>query len=107
MTFKKLSLPIILLTVLLDIIGFGIIIPSLPFIIRGFGLSENWVGITFATFSIGMFIGGIVFGRLSDIYGRKRILAITSGLNMLGYLVFAYSLNIWVFMLGRFLSGLG
>jgi MFS family permease len=54
-----------------------------------------------------MFIGGIVFGRLSDISGRKQILAVTSGLNMLGYLVFAYSGNIWVFMLGRFLSGLG
>lgn len=107
MSFKKFSLPIILLTVLLDIMGFGIIIPSLPFIIRGFGLTENWVGIVFAIFSIGMFLGGIVFGRLSDIYGRKRILSVTSFLNMLGYIVFAYSGNIWVFIVGRFLSGLG
>ncbi len=91
MSFKKFSLPIILLTVLLDIVGFGIIIPSLPFIIRDFGLTENWVGIVFAIFSIGMFLGGIVFGRLSDIYGRKRLLAVTSFLNMLGYIVFAYS----------------
>lgn len=107
MPHKKSALPIILLTILLDIIGFGIIIPSLPFIIRGFGLGENWVGIVFAIFSIGMFLGGIVFGRLSDVHGRKRVLAITSFLNMLGYLVFAYSLNVWVFMLARFLSGVG
>lgn len=107
MSLKKFSLPIILLTVLLDIIGFGIIIPSLPSIIRGFGLGENWVGFVFATFSIGMFFWGIIFGRLSDLYGRKQILAVTSFLNMLWYLVFAFSGNIWVFMLGRFLSGLG
>lgn len=106
MSLKKFSLPIILLTVLLDIIGFGIIIPSLPFIIRGFGLGEHWVGIVFATFSVGMFLGGMLFGRLSDIYGRKNILVITSFLNMLGYIIFAYSGNIWVFILGRFLSGL-
>lgn len=49
----------------------------------------------------------MVFGRLSDVYGRKRMLAVTSFLNMLGYIVFAYSLNIWVFILARFLSGIG
>ncbi|MFA6091004.1 MAG: MFS transporter [Candidatus Gracilibacteria bacterium] len=107
MLSKKSSLSIILLTVLLDIIGFGLIIPSLPFIIRGFGLGEHWVGITFATFSIGMFLGGIVFGRLSDVYGRKRILMVTSFLNMLGYILFAFAGNIWFFMFARFLSGLG
>ncbi len=107
MSLKKFSLPIILLTVLLDIIGFGIIIPSLPSIIRGFGLTENWVGFVFAVFSIGMFFWGIFFGRLSDIYGRKHLLVITSVLNMVGYIVFAFAGNIWVFMLGRFLSGLG
>ncbi|MDD2916517.1 MAG: MFS transporter [Candidatus Gracilibacteria bacterium] len=107
MSLKKFALPIILLTVLLDIIGLGIIIPSLPSIIRGFGLSENWVGFVFASFSIGMFLGGIVFGRLSDVYGRKNILAITSFINMLGYLVFAFSGNVYLFILGRLLSGLG
>lgn len=107
MTLKKYSLPIILATVFLDMAGYGIIVPSLPFIIRGFGLSEQWVGITFAMFSLGMFLGGIFFGRLSDVYGRKRILAVTSFLNMLGYITFAYSGNIWVFMAARFLSGLG
>lgn len=107
MSSKKSSLPIILLTVLLDIIGFGLIIPSLPFIIRGFGLGEHWVGITFATFSIGMFLGGIVFGRLSDIFGRKRILMMTSFFNMIGYILFAFAGNIWFFMFARFLSGLG
>lgn len=107
MSFKKYSLPIILLTVLLDMMGYGIIIPSLPFIIRGFGFSEQWVGIAFAIFSLGMFLGGMFFGRLSDIYGRKRILVVTSFLNMLGYIIFAYSGNIWIFIVARFLSGLG
>lgn len=104
---KKSSFIIILITILFDIIGLGIIIPALPFIIRDFGLGEHWVGITFATFSLGMFLGGIVFGRLSDIYGRKKILAITSFLNMVGYFIFAHSGNIWVFLVARFLSGLG
>lgn len=104
---KKSSFVIILVTILLDIMGLGIIIPSMPFIVRNFGLSEQWVGIAFAIFSLGMFLGGIVFGRLSDIYGRKKVLAVTSFLNMIGYFTFAYSGNIWVFLVARFLSGLG
>lgn len=100
-------LAIIIVTAFLDLLGFGIILPSLPFIIRDFGLSETWVGITFALFSLGTFIGGIVFGRLSDVYGRKNMLIVTSTLNFLGYALFLFSSNIWIFILARIIGGLG
>ena len=54
-----------------------------------------------------MFLGGIIFGRLSDLYGRKRMLMVTTICNMIGYFLFFLSGNIYIFLLARFLSGLG
>nr|MDD3719975.1 MFS transporter [Candidatus Gracilibacteria bacterium] len=106
MTNKK-ALITILITVVLDIVGLGFIIPALPFIVKNFGFGEEFVGLTYGIFSLGLLLGGVIFGRLSDIYGRKSILKITVLLNIVGYLVFAFSPNLWVFIFARFLSGLG
>lgn len=62
-----------------------------------------------AVYSIGMFIGGFVFGKLSDKYGRKSMLIITSIFNVLGYLTVIFA-PIWglflIFVAGRFIAGL-
>lgn len=62
-----------------------------------------------AVYSIGMFIGGFVFGKLSDKYGRKSMLIITSIFNVLGYLTVIFA-PIWglflIFVAGRFVAGL-
>lgn len=103
---KKISkeLRIILLTALLEIVSLGIIIPILPFIIRSFGAWSEWVGISFALASAWMFFGWLIFGRLSDKYGRKKILSYTVVLNVIWYLVFAVASNLWIFLLARTIS---
>ncbi|MDD2870432.1 MAG: MFS transporter [Candidatus Gracilibacteria bacterium] len=98
---------IILATVLLDVIGLGIVIPILPFIVKGFGFSEFYVGLTYSIFSLGMFVGGLTFGRLSDKLGRNKTLEFTIFLNIVGYLLFAFSTNLYVFLIARFIGGLG
>lgn len=105
--FKNRPLAIIIVTAFLDLLGFGIVLPSLPFVIRGFGMSDAWVGIISAVFSLGTFVGGIVFGRLSDIYGRRPLLMVTTLLNLAGYLLFFLSSNVWVFLIARLLGGFG
>lgn len=105
MTNKK-ALYIILLTVILDIIWLGFIIPALPFLVENFWYTEEYVGLVYWIFSLWLLIGWFIFWRLSDIYWRKNILKITVLINILWYLIFAFSTNIWIFVFARFLSWL-
>lgn len=101
---KNKPLITVLITVLMDIISLGFIIPSLPFIVKNFWYSESWVWIAFWIFSLWMLVWWLVLWRFSDIYWRKNILVISTTMNMLWYLVLAFSPNIYVFMIWRFLS---
>ena len=115
---KKSQLVLILATAFLDILGIGILIPILPDIIRNFSVAEHWNPYSQGIYSIGMFLGGLVFGRLSDVYGRKNLLVLTSWLNLFGYVILYLSLSanilpfetsilFIVFIVARFISGLG
>lgn len=108
---------LILATAFLDILGIGILIPVLPDIISHFGVSESWNPYSQGIYSIGMFLGGLVFGRLSDRYGRKNLLTVTTSFNLLGYIILWFSLSTGIissdigilfiiFLLARFVSGL-
>ena len=114
---KKSQLFLILSTAFLDILGIGILIPILPDIIRNFSVAEHWNPYSQGIYSIGMFLWGLLFWRLSDIYGRKNLLVVTSWLNLLGYVVLYLSLSAYIlpfeasilfiiFIGARFISGL-
>jgi MFS family permease len=109
---------LILVTAFLDILGIGILIPVLPDIIIHFGVAESWNPYSQGIYSIGMFLGWLVFGRLSDKYGRKNLLSVTTTFNLLGYIILYISLSKWlftadiwvlflVFLSARFVSWLG
>ncbi len=109
---------LILATAFLDILGIGILIPVLPDIITHFGVSEAWNPYSQGVYSIGMFLGGLIFGRLSDKYGRKNLLSVTTGFNLIGYIILWASLSsgiissnlgflFIIFLIARFISGLG
>lgn len=102
----KKQLIIILLTVLLDIIWLWIVIPILPFIVKAYWFSEFYVWLTFAIFSLGMFIWGLIFWKLSDRIGRNKTLELTIWLNIVWYLLFAFSSSLYVFLIARFIGGL-
>lgn len=83
---------LILLTAFLDILGIGLFIPTLPTIITSFWVNSSWTGYTQAVYAIGMFVGWLFFWRLSDTYGRKRMLSFTSILNLLSYVIMLVSI---------------
>src|SRR5712672_80472 len=86
---KRSPLLVIFITVFIDLVGFGIVIPVLPYYAEGtkFGATPREVGLLFASYSVMQLIFSPVLGRLSDKYGRRPIL-ITSLLGTcLGFLI--------------------
>lgn len=70
----KPGLAIVYLTVFVDLLGFGIVLPQLPYYAEAFGASALWVGAILTSYSAAQFLGASLLGRLSDRVGRRPVL---------------------------------
>src|SRR6266568_3152228 len=86
---KKPSVFIIFLTVFIDLIGFGIVLPLLPIYSKTFGASGWKIGVLMASYSVMQFLFSPVWGRLSDRIGRRPVLLVSTAGAALSYSVFA------------------
>jgi DHA1 family tetracycline resistance protein-like MFS transporter len=96
---------IIFATVLVDVIGFGIVIPILPFYVTEFGVSASVVTLLFASFSFFSFFSSPFLGSLSDQIGRRPVLVLSIVSTAVGWFVFASARVVWVLFLGRIIDG--
>ncbi|MFZ4525246.1 MAG: MFS transporter [Chlorobium sp.] len=104
---KRSPLFILLLTVLLDLIGFGIVLPLLPTYAKDLGANPFMIGLIAAIFSIMQFIFSPIWGKLSDKIGRRPVMLISIFITALSYLVFAQAATIPLLIFARGLSGIG
>src|SRR5438309_4479904 len=86
---KKPSLLIIFLTVFIDLVGFGIVLPLLPIYSKNFGASGLMIGLIMASYSLMQFLFAPSWGRLSDRIGRRPVLLISTAGAALSYAFFA------------------
>jgi MFS family permease len=91
---RKPSLLVVFLTVFIDLIGFGIVVPLIPIYSRHYGASGWLIGAIIASFSAMQFIFSPIWGRLSDRYGRRPILLISTAGASLSYVLFALASGI-------------
>jgi MFS family permease len=109
---RKPSLFVIFLTVFLDLIGFGIVLPLLPIYNRDLGASGLLIGVIQASFSAMQFLFAPAWGRLSDRIGRRPVLLTSTAGAVISYGVFAYgcglkgSTALWVLLGSRILAGI-
>jgi DHA1 family tetracycline resistance protein-like MFS transporter len=105
---KRSPLVVIFTTVFIDLLGFGIVIPVLPYYAESpqFNASPRMVGFLFASYSIMQLIFSPVLGRLSDKYGRRPVLLISIIGTGIGFLVLGFAQTLWVLFLGRILDGI-
>lgn len=83
----------------IDILGFSMLIPVLPYFVVHFGVSALVVGVLFSTFSLCQFISGPIWGNVSDRIGRKKVLIISQIGATIGWAMLAFAGNIfWVFI---------
>ena len=103
----RLLMPTLLMIIFINFVGIGALIPILPYtVIDQLGYSEIVMTSLLASFSLAMFIGNPILGRLSDKIGRKPVLMISLLVNALSHLVFAFSQDIIVLFGARIVAGL-
>src|SRR6266511_83749 len=96
---------VIFFTVLIDLIGFGIVLPILPFYAQRFGAAGLGYGGVIGVFSLMQFVSTALLGKLSDLIGRPPVLLTTMLVNAVGYTLFAFAGSYWVLFLSRVVSG--
>src|SRR5207237_9698713 len=91
---RKPSLLVVFLTVFIDLIGFGIVLPLLPIYTRNFGASPFMIGAIMAAYSAMQFLVAPAWGRLSDRIGRRPVLLVSTAGAAMSYAVFALGSNL-------------
>lgn len=103
---ERRALAFLLLVVFINIAGFGIVIPLLPFYAETFGIAAWQVTILFSVYSIGQLFGESLWGRLSDRIGRRPVLIGTMLLGAGGYALLAFTRSYEGVLLLRLAGGL-
>ena len=98
---------VIFITIFIDMLSFGIIIPILPIFSKELGAANYQVGLIAMSFPIMNFLFAPFWGSLSDRYGRRPIILGSVFITTLAYLLFSQSVNLWILLLSRILSGIG
>jgi len=102
------SLVLIFLTVFIDLLGFGILIPILPsFSVKELHVDEAAIGIAIAIYSFVQFLFNPVLGKISDKYGRKPVIVVCLFLNAMGYIVFSFTDSYILLLVSRVIAGIG
>lgn len=99
------AIPIVVATVFVDVIGFGMILPLLPSYAARLGGSPAAIGLLVASYSAMQFVLAPLWGRASDMFGRRPVLLIGLAGSVASYLVFAWADSLPLLLLSRVLDG--
>ena len=94
------------LIVFSNLLGFGIIIPLLPYYAENFGANPNEVTLLMASYSLMQLIFSPILGRISDIYGRKKILVLCLIGSAISYFLLYFATNFALVLFARSVAGL-
>lgn len=101
------KLIVLMVTAFVDMVGFAMVIPLVPFYATQMGADATIVGVLISAFSIAQLLSAPTWGRLSDRYGRRPAVLAGLGVSAIGYIVFAIAGNIWLLFLSRVIQGIG
>jgi MFS transporter, DHA1 family, tetracycline resistance protein len=102
---KRSPLAVIFVTVFIDLVGFGIVIPLLPFYASRYGASPFAIGLLFASYSLMQLVFSPVLGRLSDRHGRRPVLLVSLLGTALGFFILGLADTLVLLFVGRVIDG--
>src|SRR5918998_2491 len=103
---KRSPLLVIFVTVFIDLVGFGIVIPVLPLYVPQFDATPRALGLLLASYSVMQLIFTPVLGGLSDRYGRRPVLLLSLIGTGVGFLIMGFATTLWMLFVGRILDGI-
>ena len=103
MTNRKLITLFII--VFVDLLGFSIILPLLPFYAETFNATPTQIGFLVASYAAAQLVGAPMLGRLSDRFGRKPVLVVSITGTFIGFLILGFANSLWMLFLSRILDG--
>ena len=111
-TVRRASVIFILITLFIDALGFGLVIPILPRLVQqlvGGAISDASfaVGLLTALYAAMQFFAAPVLGALSDRFGRRPVILLALASLGLDYVVLSLAPNIWWLVAGRIIAGIG
>ena len=102
---KKAKIGVILLTLFINMLGFGIVIPVLPLYAQDFGATEMQIGLLFASYSLCQFLFSPIIGKLSDKIGRRPVLIVSVIGTAAGFFIMGAANTLALLFVGRILDG--
>jgi DHA1 family tetracycline resistance protein-like MFS transporter len=103
---RKSPLPILFLTVFVDLVGFGLMLPILPKYAQDFGASATQIGLLNAIYSLMQFGFAPVWGRVSDRVGRRPIIVMTALGGAIAYVICGLAGSLWLLFVARGFAGI-
>ncbi len=106
------SLLVVFLTVFIDLIGFGIVLPLLPIYSEQYGATDLMIGVIIASFSAMQFLFAPAWGRLSDRIGRRPVLLVSNFGSVISYALFGAAAlletqtALWLLLVSRVFAGI-
>jgi DHA1 family tetracycline resistance protein-like MFS transporter len=101
----KKPLILIFLFVFIDVIGFSLILPLLPYYAETFNATTSSVGLLLAANALAQFIGAPMIGRLSDRYGRRPLLIISIAGTVISFIILGWAQSLFWIFISRILDG--
>ena len=106
LAFFGTPLGIVFSTVLIDLIGFGIVIPLVPLYAEKFGASVIQIGILTGSYALMQLIFAPIWGRVSDRYGRRPVILGSLIGSSVAWLMFGFAGALWMLFFARILDGI-
>ncbi|MBA3894618.1 MAG: MFS transporter, partial [Gemmatimonadales bacterium] len=103
--FRRLA--ILIAVNFVDMVGFMIVLPLLPFYALDLRASPEIIGLLIASFSVAQLLAAPFWGRMSDRYGRRPALLIGLTASALAYVVFGFAESLWLLFVSRLVQGAG
>ncbi len=103
---KKSALATVFLVVVIDLMGFGIVLPLLPFYAQEFKASAVTIGLLYSVYSFMQLIFSPIWGSLSDRIGRRPIMLLSTFGAVIAYIIFGLAETLFVLFLSRVVAGI-
>lgn len=104
--FKNKALSTVFVIIFIDLLGFSLILPLLPYYAKQFNATSFEIGLLVAVYALAQFLAAPLFGRLSDRFGRRPVLLISLAGNVFSFVLLGLAANLWMLFAARILAGI-